>query len=60
MKLLQIEFKNKEGRPPERAKIKDFMENNPKARKCDVIKGTGLSKPTVYKYYDDVKNELNT
>lgn len=34
------------------------MEEHPKARKIDVIRGTGFSKPTVYKYYDKIRQDL--
>lgn len=29
-----------------------YLLQHPDARKADVIRGTGLSKPIVYKYYD--------
>lgn len=52
------DWRNTEGRPPKKDQVKLFLEQNPTARKCEVIQGTGLSRNTVYKYYDDVKNEL--
>ena len=52
------EWRNKDGRPkgsgtdaPEI--IKKWRENNPNGRKADCIKATGLSKPTVYKWWND-------
>lgn len=46
------------GRPSAERIIKEFLVKNPDARKCDVIKGTGLSKPTVYKWYEKIKSEI--
>lgn len=39
-----------------KAKIEQYMNENPTARKCDVIRGTGFDKKTVYKYYDMIKS----
>lgn len=47
-----------EGRPSAEKIVKKYLEQNPTARKCDVIKGTCLSKPTVYKYYDDIVRNI--
>lgn len=47
------------GRPSAEQKVRDYLLSNPFARKCDVIKDTGLSKPTVYKYYDQLIEEFN-
>lgn len=33
------------------------MREHPEARKCDVIKETGLDKKTVYKYYEAAKEK---
>lgn len=30
--------------------VKEYRKNNPMARKCDFIRDTVLSKPTVYKW----------
>lgn len=38
--------------------IRAYMLEHPNARKVDVIRETGLSKPTVYKYYDKIKEEI--
>lgn len=43
------------GRPSAEAVIREFMQQHPDARKIDVIKGTGKSAKTVYKYYDRIK-----
>ena len=32
--------------------VKEYRKNNPNARKCDCIRDTGLSKTTVYKWWD--------
>ena len=45
------------GRPSAERKVEDFMRENPEATKAEVIRGTGLSKPTVYKYYEAVKEK---
>lgn len=45
------------GRPPVGEVVRDFLREHPAASKAEVIRGTGLSKPTVYKYYDMVKKE---
>ena len=37
--------------------VRDFLQEHPDAKKVDVICGTGLSKPTVYKWYDKIKEE---
>lgn len=49
---------NKKGPPQKRIIVLDYLKNHPEARKVDVIRETGLTKPTVYKYYDEVKKEL--
>ena len=46
----------KEGRPigsgTAEQKVKDWRKNNPQGKKADCIRATGLSKPTVYKWWD--------
>ncbi|CEP45624.1 Uncharacterised protein [[Clostridium] sordellii] len=32
--------------------VKEYREKNPEAKKCDCIRETGLSKSTVYKWWD--------
>lgn len=46
------------GRPEVGGIVRDFLLGHPAASKAEVIRGTGLSKPTVYKYYDRVKKDL--
>lgn len=44
-----------EGRPRTGDKIvREWRQRNPNGRKSECIKATGLSKPTVYKYWDSV------
>lgn len=37
--------------------IRDYLQEHPDAKKVEVIRETGLSKPTVYKWYDKIKAE---
>lgn len=46
------------GRPSVEHVVREYMKTHPTARKVDVIRGTGLSKQTVYKYYDALRQEL--
>lgn len=46
------------GRPTVEQTVRDYLQEHPDAKKAEVIKNTGLSKPTVYKYYDKIKEEL--
>ena len=46
-----------EGRPTKEKYIKEWRQQNPKGRKVDCIKETGISKPTVYKYWNLVEPE---
>ena len=40
------------GRPSAEQTVREYREKNPEARKADCIRDTGLSKPTVYKWWD--------
>lgn len=51
------EWRNKNGRPSAESVVEAFLRENPEARKCDVIRGTGLDKKTVYKYYEAAKEK---
>lgn len=42
-----------------KAGIEQYMIENPTARKCDVIRGTGYDKKTVYKYYNGIKDSIS-
>lgn len=52
------EWRKGNGRPSVEQSIRDYMQAHPEARKCDVIRGTGRDKKTVYKYYDRIKQEI--
>ena len=51
-------WRNENGRPPLKNVVLNFLKENPNARKCDVIRGTGLDKKTVYKYYEECLKEI--
>ena len=36
--------------------VREYLQEHPNARKCDIVRETGLSKPTVYKYWNIIKN----
>lgn len=46
---------NKDGRPTAEQTVRDYLQAHPDAKKAEVIRETGLSKPTVYKWYDKIK-----
>ena len=55
MKDLEIDFKNKEGRPQGTDKkqiVREWQKENPKGTKYQCIKETGLAKNTVYKWWN--------
>ena len=43
----------KGGRKPKDYIVKEWQRQNPKGKKAECIKQTGLSKPTVYKYWKE-------
>lgn len=47
------DWRNKDGRPTKEAAIREWQEQNPNGTKTQCIKETGISKPTVYKYWSD-------
>ena len=47
-------WRNKDGRPDKKTEVALFRHNNPNASKAECIRATGLSKPTVYKWWDEV------
>lgn len=53
--LREDEYK-KNGRPKVEMVVRTYLKAHPNATKSEVIKGTGLAKNTVYKYYDSIKN----
>lgn len=52
MKQRGKSFKNPEGRPDKRAIIEEWRKAHPDGKKADCIRDTGLTKPTVYKWWD--------
>lgn len=51
-------WRNKEGRPTAAQKVRAWQKDHPKGKKVDCIRQTGLSKPTVYKWWvDDIAIE---
>lgn len=47
------------GRPTKEQIIREFMQSHPKATKSDIQQKTGISYPTIRKYYEKVRCELN-
>lgn len=45
-------WRNKEGRPSAEQTVQEYRKAHPEAKKADCIRDTGLSKPTVYKWWD--------
>ena len=37
--------------------VRAYLQEHPDAKKAEVVRETGLSKPTVYKWYDKIKSE---
>lgn len=52
------EWRNGNGRKPKKETVVEWRAKNPNGRKADCIRDTGLSKPTVYKYWE-TKNEVD-
>lgn len=46
------EWRNRDGRPDKKAVVKEWRAANPYGSKADCIRATGLTKPTVYKWWD--------
>lgn len=44
------------GRPDKAKIVKEWRKSHPSGRKADCIRETGLSKPTVYKWWDNAQN----
>lgn len=51
------EWRNKEGRPDKKRLVEEWRERHPEGRKADCVRDTGLSKPTVYKWWNTEKVE---
>jgi hypothetical protein len=54
-----VDYPNHEwaGRPSAESTVIEYMRKYPEAKKAEVIRATGLSKPTVYKYYEAAKEK---
>lgn len=63
MKVIGLAFKNPEGRPrgsgTKEDIVREWIANHPYGTKAACIRETGLSKPTVYKYWSDVRKTDN-
>lgn len=57
MKRQNKDWRDGNGRPSAENTVVEYIREHPEARKCDVIRGTGLDKKTVYKYYEAAKEE---
>lgn len=49
------DWRDGNGRTSAEQRIREYLKLHPNARKCDVIKDLGLSKPTVYKWWKVIK-----
>lgn len=57
-KIVNPNWRENNGRPKGSDKssiVREWREKNPKGKKCDCIKETGLTKPTVYKWWNQRK-----
>ena len=63
MKDIDLPMKAPEGRPKgsskERKIVMEWQTNHPDGKKADCIRDTGLSKPTVYRWWNGVDNTIN-
>lgn len=48
-----VHWRNENGRPTKEIEVYKYLVKHPCASKAEVIRETGLSKKTVYKYYDE-------
>lgn len=55
MKRQNRDWRDGNGRPSAAQTVIDYLREHPDAKKAEVIRGTGLSKPTVYKHYEAAK-----
>ena len=44
-------WRNKDGRPDKQKIVEEWRKSHPDGKKVDCIRDTGLSKPTVYKWW---------
>ena len=57
MKRQNRDWRDGNGRPSAAQTVIDYLREHPDATKAEVIRGTGLSKPTVYKHYEAAKEK---
>lgn len=53
-----VHWREGNGRPSLKDKVYKYLDKHPTDTKAEVIRGTGLSKPTVYKYYDECREAI--
>ena len=51
MKAIELPMKAPEGRPSAEQQVKQWQKDNPTGKKVECIRATGLSKPTVYRWW---------
>lgn len=56
--IVNPDWRHGNGRPSVENIVRGYMTEHPTARKCDVARGTGLHRNSVYKYYDQIKGEM--
>ena len=53
--IVNPNWRENSGRKSKEEIVKEWREKNPNGKKCDCIKETGLTKPTVYKWWNQQK-----
>ena len=51
--IYKVNWRENNGRKPKNTIVKEWRKKNPQGTKADCIRATGLSKPTVYKWWKD-------
>ena len=59
MKAIDLPMKAPEGRPPQEQTVREWRRLHPNGKKADCIRETGLSKPTVYKWWEEKKYRVD-
>ena len=52
MKAIDLPMKSPEGRPDKSKIVEEWRKAHPDGKKADCIRDTGLSKPTVYRWWN--------
>ena len=60
MKAIDLPMKAPEGRPTQEQTVREWQELHPGGRKVECIQETGLSKPTVYKWWRTAEHETDS